>query len=242
MLDGAARYGIKVINASVGNPARGLPRASGLTMLFDAETARVVAVLAADRISALRTAAVTLLAVRAFGAAHAREMAVVGAGELARAHLLLFAERLPRVERFHVFDLVRARAEALAGEFGDADVRVCDSAEQAVRAADVVVPVTTTTTGYIPYGWLRPGCVVVNVSLDDVLPDVVRRADRIVVDDWGLVAADGVRLLGRLAAGASWSARRTGRPPPTSAGWTRSWAPSSPGGRPGAAGRTRSSW
>jgi ornithine cyclodeaminase len=36
------------------------------------------------------------------------------------------------------------------------------------------------------------------VSLDDVLPDVVRSADLVVVDDWSLVSHDRRRLLGRM--------------------------------------------
>jgi ornithine cyclodeaminase/alanine dehydrogenase-like protein (mu-crystallin family) len=39
---------------------------------------------------------------------------------------------------------------------------------------------------------------VAHVSLDDVLPDVVRLADLVVVDDWELVSTDDHRLLGRL--------------------------------------------
>jgi ornithine cyclodeaminase len=39
---------------------------------------------------------------------------------------------------------------------------------------------------------------VAHVSLDDVLPDVVARADLVVVDDWPLVSGDSRRLLGRM--------------------------------------------
>jgi hypothetical protein len=36
-----------------------------------------------------------------------------------------------------------------------------------------IIPATTTTTPYISYNWLQAGAIVVNVSLDDVMPDVV---------------------------------------------------------------------
>src|SRR6476659_8207085 len=52
--NGAARTGVKVINASLGNVAAGRPRASGLTLLFDDETARIECVLEAARISSVR--------------------------------------------------------------------------------------------------------------------------------------------------------------------------------------------
>jgi N-[(2S)-2-amino-2-carboxyethyl]-L-glutamate dehydrogenase len=66
------------------------------------------------------------------------------------------------------------------------------------RGAGVVIAATTTTTGYIPYDWLAPGTVLLNVSLDDVLPDVVELADLLFVDDGSLVRADDRRLLGGL--------------------------------------------
>jgi N-[(2S)-2-amino-2-carboxyethyl]-L-glutamate dehydrogenase len=75
---------------------------------------------------------------------------------------------------------------------------VADSAEAAVRGAGVILAVTTTTTGYIHLDWLEPGSLLLNVSLDDPLPEVVFGVDRIVVDDWHLVSQDKHRLLGRM--------------------------------------------
>ncbi|MEZ0109057.1 ornithine cyclodeaminase/alanine dehydrogenase-like protein (mu-crystallin family) [Catenulispora sp. EB89] len=197
-------YGIKIINASLGNVRRGLPRASGLTLMFDAQTARVAAVLASGPISATRTAAVSYLAVRELSTRSAHDVAIIGAGALARAHMDLVSEQMPQFETFHVFDIERGRAEALAEEYRErlkgrgAQIQLARSAEEAVRAADVVIPVTTTNQGYIEYAWLRPGALVINVSLDDVQPEVIMRADRLVVDDWSLVADDTTRVLGRL--------------------------------------------
>src|SRR5439155_21388325 len=51
--------GTNLINANPDNPRRGLPRASGVVLLFCAHTAQVTAILDAARISSLRTAAVS---------------------------------------------------------------------------------------------------------------------------------------------------------------------------------------
>src|SRR6266699_6601033 len=72
------------------------------------------------------------------------------------------------------------------------------TAEEAIRVAQLIVPVTTTTTGYIPYEWLQPGSILVNISLDDPLPEVVFKADKVIVDDWNLVKNDPRRLIGRM--------------------------------------------
>lgn len=188
--------GVKVINANPANPARGLPRASGLTLLFDPQTARPICIMEGARISCLRTAAVTAIAAELLATSRVERLALIGAGALARCHLQLLSRRLPELREVRVYDLDPERAAAL--EVDAHSVVICDSAEQAIRGAELIVPLTTTTTGYIRYEWLEPGALLVNVSLDDPFPEVVLRADKLFVDDWGLVAADHRRLLGRM--------------------------------------------
>lgn len=194
MVDG--RAGVKIINANPANPGRGLPRASALTLLFDTETGRPLCIMEAARISCLRTAAVTALAADLLGAPPIERLAILGAGALARCHLELLPSRLPDLLEIRLHDLDPERAAALAA--GVAAAVVCDSAEQAIRGAQLVVPLTTASSGYIRHDWLEPGALLVNVSLDDPLPEVVLRADKLFVDDWPLIAADERRLLGRL--------------------------------------------
>jgi ornithine cyclodeaminase len=195
VVDGCA--GVKIINANPANPARDLRRASGLTVLFDVETGRPVCVLEGARISCLRTAAVTALAADLLAAGPIERLAILGAGALARCHVKVLTPRLPDLREIRIYDLEPARAAALATRVPLAVV--APSAERAIRGAQLVVPVTTTTSGYIRHDWLERGSLFVNVSLDDPLPEVVLRADKVFVDDWSLVAADDRRLLGRMA-------------------------------------------
>lgn len=190
--------GVKIVNANPANPARELPRASGLIVLFDRGTGRPSCILEGARISCLRTAAVTAVCAGLLGAPPIERLALLGAGALARCHLELLRGRLPALREVRLHDLDRARADELAAATAEPRLGVCDSAERAIRGADLVVPVTTTTSGYIRHEWLRPGALLVNVSLDDPLPEVVLRADRLYVDDWTLVAQDERRLLGRM--------------------------------------------
>ncbi len=206
--DAGWRHGLKVINGSLGNPGRGIARSQGLTMLFDAETARPTVLMEAAHISATRTAAVTVVAARSRGPAEPRVVGLTGCGTLARVHAHLLPDSLPSLSTMVLHDREPARAARPAETLADrADVVVADRAEDCVRDADVVVQVTTTTVGYLRHDWLKPGAVVVNVSLDDVLPDVVSRADLVVVDNWTLVRDDERRLLGGSSARVSWSAR-----------------------------------
>lgn len=196
---GSSTVGLKVINGCLSNPDRGLPRAQGLTLLFDREHAHPVAVMEAAYLSALRTSAYSALSVRILGPPAPDKVAVIGCGVLGEAHVRMLAPRLPH-SWFALYDHVPARRDALVAAVArdGVDGRAAGSIEAAVRDAGIVVTVTTTTAGYLPFEWLCPGALVAHVSLDDVRPDVVARADLVVVDDWHLVSSDGRRLLGRL--------------------------------------------
>lgn len=196
--------GLKVINGCLSNPERGLARAQGLILLFDPQTAWPRAVLEAAHISALRTAAVSAITARHLGRPGLATMAVIGCGAIARAHLQLLPSALPGLDRVSLYDTDSRRRRGLAddlrAQYADERLRIIESTDPrgCVQDADLIITTTTTTTGYIGYDWLRPGALIAHVSLDDVLPEVVHRADLVVVDDWDLVGADTRRLLGRL--------------------------------------------
>ncbi|MGW0467803.1 ornithine cyclodeaminase family protein [Streptomyces sp. NPDC003027] len=197
-----AAYGVKLINAATSNPAHGLERAAGVSMVFDPETARPTVLAEAGWLSAARTAAYTMVSLRHLGPADWDALTVIGCGTLARAHLDLLAAAFPGVDQVHLHDLDRTRALALAGWAREHHprlrVRVHEETEKAVRAAPVLLTTTTTDRGYIPAHWLASGTFVAHVSLDDLLPDVFSTAQALYVDDVSLVAENPRRVLGRL--------------------------------------------
>jgi len=196
--------GTKIINGNIANPQRGLPRASGVTLLYDDTTVRIQCIMDSAYISSLRTASVTALATELCQGPEIHTLAVIGAGELAYAHITLLIKHFPSVRNLVLFDLDDARTGALEARVStllstyEVTVQRATSARDAIRDAQLIVPVTTTTEGYIQFDWLQPGAILVNVSLDDVLPEVVFRAQKVFVDDWSLVKSDSRRLLGRL--------------------------------------------
>lgn len=196
--------GTKIINGNPGNPGRGLPRASGLTLLYDTLSTRILCMMESAYISSLRTASVTALAVELFQGRAIECLAVIGAGVLAQAHIELLVRRLPQLHQILLFDLDSERVKSLQEHIRPAlqnrniIVHATSTAEEAIKAAQLIVPVTTTTEGYISFAWLQPGALLVNVSLDDPKPEVVFGVDKIIVDDWHLVKDDPRRLLGRM--------------------------------------------
>jgi ornithine cyclodeaminase/alanine dehydrogenase-like protein (mu-crystallin family) len=196
--------GTKIINSNPGNVLRGLPRASGVILLYDTLSTRILCMMESACISSLRTASVTALAVDLFEGREIECLAIIGAGVLAQAHIELLVKRLSHLRQIRLFDLSMERVTALQHRV-EPTLQACNvvihatsTAEEAIRGAQLIVPVTTTTEGYIHFSWLRPGALLVNVSLDDPMPDVVFKADKIVVDDWRLVKNDTRRLLGKM--------------------------------------------
>ncbi|WP_418959838.1 ornithine cyclodeaminase [Streptomyces tritici] len=197
-------YGCKIINASLGNHLLGRPRAAGLVVLNDPETARPVCIMEGGRISALRTAGVSVAALRAVrDPAAVRSVAFLGCGRQAEVHGELLAGACPGVTEVFVHDQDARRAEELAARWRAAHpsvaVTVAEGARAAVERAEVTVAVTTTTQPYVELDWVPAGGTFVNVSLDDAAESLLLGCDHLFVDDWELVVDDDHRLLGRLA-------------------------------------------
>lgn len=210
--------GTKIINSNPLNVERGIPRAHGLTLIHDSRTGQIACVMEGAYLSGLRTAGLTMLAVELLAGPRVEIVAVIGAGFLAESHLELIAKHLPGVEQVLIYDVRPKRAAQLKEKsslyfHNTIDVCVAPTAETAIRSADLVIPVTTTKESYIPYNWLKAGCLVVNVSLDDVEPEVVLKADLLVVDDWKLIEHDDKRLLGRMFRAGQITAPNLGKQP-----------------------------
>jgi ornithine cyclodeaminase len=181
--------GLKWIGSKHDNPAvAGLERASAVIVLNDPRTNYPIGILEGSLISAWRTAAVTCLAAAHLARRRFSDVALVGCGVVGRTHITALLEQFEHIAAIHLFDVrpdaARALADLLAARRADIDVRIAASAEEAVRAGEVVVACTLTDRPYIPLAWLRAGAFVSNVSIMDVHKDVFLGADKVVVDDW----------------------------------------------------------
>jgi ornithine cyclodeaminase len=159
--DGSATFALKAVCVMPGNPARGLDAHQGVVALFDGETGQPTAILDASAITAIRTAAVTALATSVLAREDARELAIIGAGVQAAAHI----EALRQVREFEVVrvyaptaDHVRALIDGVAA--GAPPASAAASAEEAVRGADVVVTVTSSREPVLRREWLAQGAHV----------------------------------------------------------------------------------
>jgi ornithine cyclodeaminase len=143
-------YALKAVAIFPSNAALGLDLHQGFVALFDGETGATRAILNAGGITAVRTAAVSGVATRCLARSDVRTLAILGTGIQARAHL----EAMQAVRAFERI-VVWGRTP---GRFADLDeVEEVGSAEEAVRAADVLVTVTSAADPIVDRDWLKPG-------------------------------------------------------------------------------------
>ncbi|SDN31632.1 ornithine cyclodeaminase [Geodermatophilus siccatus] len=152
-----AAAGVKVVTVAPGNPARGLPRIQAVYLLFDGETLALRAVLDGTALTTLRTPAVSVAAVLPALPDRPLRVAVVGAGPQATGHVATLAAVRPLARATH---LVRdpSRTPLDAVRLGSAD------ADEALRAADVVVCATSARSPLFDSSLLRDDAVVVAVG------------------------------------------------------------------------------
>ncbi|MGN6377550.1 MAG: hypothetical protein ACTHNU_01225 [Gaiellales bacterium] len=179
--------GLKWIPSVPTNPSRGLPRANALVLLSDRETGLPVAVMDGTVVSAMRTGAVTGVAMRWLADPAAEVACLLGAGVLAHTQLAALEAVLPELREIRVYDPDLERSSRFAARrHGAAGPRVqaVESAQQAVRGAAVVVPATMAVEPSFETDWLEPGVTVCLVSSLDGPLDLHAATDLLVVDDW----------------------------------------------------------
>jgi alanine dehydrogenase len=189
---------LKWVTSFPSNPTRGLPTVTGLVLLSDAEDGRLLAVLDAAAVTALRTAAAAALAADTLSRPGASTYAVVGCGfNGAETVRMLVAHGASPL----VWDVDESRRHAVAERLG---AQTASSAEEAL-SADVVITVTPGSAVLYPPGSLEPGQHVSLMGADgpgkaEVAVEELRRA-HLFCDDWEQ-ASHGGELAAAVEAGA----------------------------------------
>lgn len=182
----AAVNGIKWIASYPDNIRSGLQRASAVLLLNDPTTGYAYACMEASRISAMRTAASAVLAVRALRGTQRRldRLAVIGAGYIARHIIDMLIADGWQAESLLVHDHDDASRAALITHAGERLGYAADAARSLDDAldADVVVLATTAGTPYIEGHKFRASQLVLNISLRDLAPDIIAGANNLLDD------------------------------------------------------------
>lgn len=180
--------GMKLGARAPKNPReRGLPSITSLIELIDPMTGHPTAVMDGTFITAMRTGATTGVALRYLGRDDYKTVALLGAGVMARAQAMAIASELDDLEDVRMYDIYKDKAEAWVEEMKPITgmpLRVVDSAEEAIRDADLVAPTTLVSVrdSYIQPEWIKPGALLANISDNDYTFEAVQKTDKIVID------------------------------------------------------------
>jgi ornithine cyclodeaminase len=181
--------GLKWIAGFPQNPNKhGLPRASGLMILNDAETGVPIAIMDGTLLSAMRTGAVSGVAAKYLARENSKVAALIGTGVQARTQLMALKEVCSRLEKVYVYSRTKEKRELFANSmknFLNINIEAVDSAEVAVKDADIVITATTADEPIVKNAWIKKGSLFIHIgSYVEEEYDVVLNSDKIIVDDW----------------------------------------------------------
>jgi len=140
-----------------------------------------------DWCHAVPTAAAAAVAMRVLAPKGAKTMAMLGAGDTARAAVPVMAKAFELGE-IRVTSRTPESRQSYAKEVGreyGLDIRPVESTEAALQGADLVVSATTTSTPFVKNAWLGKGVTVYSIGKHQEMEnDVYKKSDKFVVDSW----------------------------------------------------------
>ena len=184
-----AGFRIRSIKAGGGSrdasrPARGPRR---ILILSDREGGEIRAIMDEDWCHAVRTAAAATVAMRVLARKDSAVMAMLGAGDTARAAVPVMAKAFALKEIRVTSRTPESRhnyAKEVGKDYG-LNVQAIDSTAAALKDADIVVSATTTSTPFVKDAWLGEGITVYSIGKNQEMEgDIYKNADKFVVDSW----------------------------------------------------------
>jgi ornithine cyclodeaminase len=135
-------------------------------VLLDQDTGRLRAVIEAGKVNAYRTAAADAVAADLLAPKKAKVLAIFGAGNQAGFEVTALT-RIRPIETVLVVARPSPRRDALVDQIGERSLEVrAVPAEEAVRAADIVVTATPSREPLFDAAWVKPGTHVVSMGSD----------------------------------------------------------------------------
>ncbi len=201
-----ACLGIKLVTVAE-QPRRPNDRVQATYVLLDPETGKLLALLEANYLTDVRTAATSAAAMKNLARAEAHTLGIFGTGRQARAHILVLRE-VRNFQRFLVCGSQPERSKEFAGRIAkecDLEVEAVD-AHTCVTESDVLCTCTTSSVPLFDGSLVRPGTHLNLVgafrpNTREVDDETIRQA-RVIVDTYDGALAEAGDLLIPLQRGA----------------------------------------
>lgn len=151
--------GVKIVNVTPDNVARGLPAVTASYLLFSETTGEHIAILDGSVLTARRTAAASALGARYLANPQAETLLIVGAGRVARELPEAFASLFP-LKKILIWNRSAARAQGLISELQDLqrwEVEFVSDLQTALPQSDIISCATLAQQPIIFGDWLQAG-------------------------------------------------------------------------------------
>ena len=183
-----ASLGAKLVTVFGENHKKQLPSHLATILLLDPETGALVAMMDGRYITEARTAAVSAVSTRFLSRPDASTLAIIGSGVQARSHFEAY-QHVRQLKEVRIWSpRPQSRRQFVDDMSATSSIQIIDaeSAEAAVRGADLIVLVTSSPTPVIDDAWVSEGAHVVGVGAcrpnqQEMPPPLVTRA-RLFVD------------------------------------------------------------
>ncbi|MDK3071490.1 NAD(P)-binding domain-containing protein [Sedimentitalea sp. JM2-8] len=145
---------VKTATIFPGNPERGDPMVNGAVCLYSDRDGTIEALVDFHLVTKWKTVGDSLLAATRLARPDSGRILIVGAGTVGTGLCDAFSAGFPDAG-ITLWNRTRAKADELAATLPG--VAVAEDLEQAVRASDIIVTATMSSTPVIRGDWLRPG-------------------------------------------------------------------------------------
>ena len=170
---GGRKYPRVKVPAAPGN------RYTGLVLMFSTETGEPLAIFPDGEVQPMRVAGTSALAAKYLAKDGARSVALIGTGWQAQAQLRAI-DTVHEIADYRVYSTQKQNRDRFAMEWSGklgTQIRPCDTAEEAVADADIVLLATSSIEHVAREAWLEPGMHVSSIKSPEISADVINRCD-----------------------------------------------------------------
>jgi len=154
-----ASLGVKVISVFPGNTATEYDSHQGVILLFEPVYGRLLAIVDASSVTAIRTAAVSGAATKILAHEDAADLAILGSGVQAATHLeaMLLSRKIRSVRVWSPNQEHLTRFVQHQTKQHGIPIQATSTAEQAILNADLICAATSSKQPVIQSDWVSPG-------------------------------------------------------------------------------------
>ena len=177
-------------------PQGGFPSINSRTLVHCASTGQLVGMVESAMLTRMRTGAVSALTLEALLASPCKVAAVLGAGEMALAHLQMLNTLFPDLESIEVWNRTPAHLDAMLTKFTPREgliIRRLDKPEDS--EAEAIFTCTSSPRPIVGLDMVRPGRLIAQIGFHEVSAEAILASDQVIVDAWGEFANTSAKSL-----------------------------------------------